>query len=84
MDIARKGDISSIYWKDSIPTIDKDKLDVSCKVHYVSLGIKDLMFAMGKIPGNHKYKMGTEFSGLTDKGKRVVGVVDRQVYLLIT
>ncbi|XP_071129497.1 fatty acid synthase-like isoform X4 [Mytilus edulis] len=78
IDIARKGDLSSLYWRDQIKQVCSQKSDVVCKMHYVSLGIKDLMFAMGRIPADQKFHLGTEFSGVTDKGRRVMGVIDEQ------
>lgn len=78
IDIARKGDLSSLYWRDQIKQTCSLKSDVACKMHYVSLGIKDLMFTMGRIPADQKFHLGTEFSGVTDKGRRVMGVIDGQ------
>lgn len=77
MDITRKGDLSTLQWKDLKPNDDHDK--IHCKVHYVSLGTKDLMYALGRLPADQEYFLGSEFSGMTEDGRKVMGVIDKMV-----
>lgn len=77
VDCTAKGDFSTISWLCGpldVNNVDDDLIYVT----YASLNFKDVMIASGKIVpvelGKDKYTgIGMEFSGVTKKGKRVMG-----------
>lgn len=77
LDCKVKSDLSTITWLSGPlnPKTEKELINIS----YTSLNFKDVMVASGRITStalkkNHFTSMGSEFSGITGDGKRIMGL----------
>ncbi|KAI5632207.1 zinc-binding dehydrogenase domain-containing protein [Phthorimaea operculella] len=70
----RIGDLSSLHWAE---TGELSGPGVNVNVHYASIGVKDVKKASGLFPlrGEKEPTYGMDFSGVTDSGDRVMGLV---------
>ncbi|XP_074595151.1 fatty acid synthase-like [Brevipalpus obovatus] len=71
---------NSDYQEDDSQKVDYENVNV----HYSALNFRDILLATGRLtadaypPNNVKTLIGTEFSGLTESGKRVMGICHGQ------
>ncbi|XP_037292706.1 fatty acid synthase-like [Manduca sexta] len=74
---ARIGDISSLHW---VQVHEPLEVGVKVKVHYAGLNTVDVLKATGAVPMENENEStssgyGMDFSGVTESGTRVMGVV---------
>lgn len=87
----KRGDLSSLGWYQSPLKYESDNCEL-CSVHYASLNFRDVMLATGKlsidaIPGQvvkFDSMLGTEFSGVDNSGRRVMGMVPINVSYMLS
>lgn len=75
-----KGDLSTLVWLNG-PLVDEKLTRDIVRIQYASLNFRDVMLASGKINSDdvldriqQQSIMGFEFSGITDKGRKVMGI----------
>lgn len=75
-----KGDLSTLVWLNGPLVEDRLTRDI-VRIQYASLNFRDVMLASGKINSDdvldriqQQSIMGFEFSGITDKGRKVMGI----------
>ncbi|XP_057669272.1 fatty acid synthase-like [Diorhabda carinulata] len=79
------GDISSLNWTEA-PSIERTlKADEIVNTNYLALNFNDVMKAMGKmnIGETNEMLLGCEYSGVTEFGKKVMGIIEEPVRLRI-
>lgn len=77
-----RGDLSSLTWLNGSLNVDNPKNKI-IEVHYSALNFRDVMLATGRISLdseygnriNQQYVFGFEFSGVTENGSRIMGMV---------